>query len=152
MTTGFEFCATCGTPRGSDIRSSAPGAARHSHLRLRLATGAAALRSRLRPPSRRRPSPACLADAARPSYPPAYRLVRHPPTWGSARGRTATGGAAKMLGKVLMVLIVLVVATAGVVSWLGVAQVPVLSAAFGIDHPRDLHMVRDPAALKRLHQ
>jgi hypothetical protein len=52
-----------------------------------------------------------------------------------------------MLGKVLMVLIVLVVATAGVVSWLGVAQVPVLSAAFGMDHPRDLHMVRDPAAL-----
>lgn len=52
-----------------------------------------------------------------------------------------------MLGKILMVLIVLVVATAGVVSWLGVAQVPVLSAAFGMDHPRDLHMVRDPAAL-----
>src|SRR5664279_2184008 len=32
------------------------------------------------------------------------------------------------------------------VSWLGVAQVPVLSAAFGMDKPRDLQMVQDRAA------
>jgi hypothetical protein len=32
------------------------------------------------------------------------------------------------------------------VSWLGVAQVPVLSAAFGMDKPRDLKMVQDRAA------
>jgi hypothetical protein len=62
----------------------------------------------------------------------------------AGRGR----GFIKILGSLAMVLIILVVATAGVVSYLGVAQVPILSSAFGMDHPRDLHMVRDSAALK----
>jgi hypothetical protein len=39
-----------------------------------------------------------------------------------------------------------VVAAVLAVSWLGVAQVPVLSAAFGMDKPRDLQMVQDRAA------
>jgi hypothetical protein len=46
-----------------------------------------------------------------------------------------------------MVLGVLVIVALVAVSYMGVAQVPVLSSAFGMDHPRDLHMVRDSAAL-----
>jgi hypothetical protein len=46
-----------------------------------------------------------------------------------------------------MVLGILLVVVLVAVSYLGVAQVPGLSSAFGMDHPRDLHMVRDSAAL-----
>jgi hypothetical protein len=51
-----------------------------------------------------------------------------------------------MLRKLLIVLVGLVVVITVSVSWLGVAQVPVLSAAFGMDKPRDLQMVQDRAA------
>jgi hypothetical protein len=44
-------------------------------------------------------------------------------------------------------VVVLLVAGLVSVSYLGVAQVPVLSAAFGMNHARDLGVVRDPAAL-----
>ena len=149
MTTGFEFCSTCGTPRGSDDQKFCAGCGSAF-------SPAAPPPLLAQPPSLPPPPPVAPPPVAPPawptppgpSYPPAYSAGPTPAYMGAApRGRTATGGAAKMLGKVLMVLIVLVVATAGVVSWLGVAQVPVLSAAFGMDHPRDLHMVRDPAAL-----
>jgi hypothetical protein len=70
--------------------------------------------------------------------PPAFAA----PGAGSTRGR---GGGT--LRKVLILVgVVLVVALVGV-SYLGVAQVPGLSAAFGMDHARDLHMVKDSAAL-----
>jgi len=52
-----------------------------------------------------------------------------------------------MLRRVVMLLGVLVIVALATVSYLGVAQVPVLSSAFGMDHPRDLHMVKDGAAL-----
>jgi hypothetical protein len=42
---------------------------------------------------------------------------------------------------------VLLVASLVSASYLGVAQVPVLSAAFGMNHARDLGVVRDPVAL-----
>ena len=48
--------------------------------------------------------------------------------------------------RLLMVVGGLVVVAVLAVSWLGVAQVPVLSAAFGMDKPRDLQMVQDRAA------
>jgi hypothetical protein len=51
-----------------------------------------------------------------------------------------------MLRKLLIVLVGLVIVAVVAVSWLGVAQVPVLSAAFGMDKPRDLQMVQDRAA------
>lgn len=51
-----------------------------------------------------------------------------------------------MLRRVLVLIVaVLVVAVVGV-SWLGLAQVPVLSATFGMDHARDLGMPSDRAA------
>ncbi|MGA3056684.1 MAG: hypothetical protein ABSE70_01410 [Candidatus Limnocylindrales bacterium] len=52
-----------------------------------------------------------------------------------------------LLGRVLVTVISMVLIAAVVTSYLGVAQVPILSAAFGMDHPRDLHMVRDSTAL-----
>jgi hypothetical protein len=51
-----------------------------------------------------------------------------------------------MLRRLLLVVGALVVVAVLAVSWLGVAQVPVLSAAFGMDKPRDLQMVQDRAA------
>jgi hypothetical protein len=51
-----------------------------------------------------------------------------------------------MLRRLLIVLGVIVIVAAVAVSWVGVAQVPVLSAAFGMDKPRDLQMVQDRAA------
>jgi hypothetical protein len=61
--------------------------------------------------------------------------------------RAGTGGGFKMLRRVVTILGVLVIVALVTVSYLGVAQVPVLSSAFGMDHPRDLHMVKDVAAL-----
>jgi hypothetical protein len=55
---------------------------------------------------------------------------------------------AHTLGRVLVTILSMVLIAAVVVSYLGVAQVPILSAAFGMDHPRDLHMVKDAGALK----
>jgi hypothetical protein len=54
---------------------------------------------------------------------------------------------AHTLGRVLVTVISMVLIAAVATSYLGVVQVPVLSAAFGMDHPRDLHMVKDAAAL-----
>jgi hypothetical protein len=51
-----------------------------------------------------------------------------------------------MLRRLLTVLGVIVIVAAVAVSWVGVVQVPVLSAAFGMDKPRDLQMVQDRAA------
>jgi hypothetical protein len=52
-----------------------------------------------------------------------------------------------MLRRLLIVVGCLLVAAVGGVSYMGVAQVPLLSAAFGMDHARDLGMVPDRAAL-----
>ena len=52
-----------------------------------------------------------------------------------------------MLRRLVVGVSIVLVAALVAVSWLGVVQVPVLSAAFGMDHPRDLHMVKDTTAL-----
>ncbi len=52
-----------------------------------------------------------------------------------------------LLGRVLMTVGTMLIIGAVATSWLGVVQVPILSSAFGMDHPRDLHMVKDIAAL-----
>src|SRR5664280_1992232 len=65
------------------------------------------------------------------------RRIRLAPRWSGRR--------ANMLRRLLIVVGSLVVVAALAVSWLGVAQVPVLSAAFGMDTPRDLQMVQDRA-------
>jgi hypothetical protein len=52
-----------------------------------------------------------------------------------------------LLGRIIMTLGSILLVVALVVSYLGIAQVPVLSSAFGMDKARDLHMVKDSAAL-----
>jgi uncharacterized membrane protein YuzA (DUF378 family) len=52
-----------------------------------------------------------------------------------------------LLGRVLMTVGTMLVIGAVATSYLGIVQVPVLSSVFGMDHPRDLHMVGDSAAL-----
>ena len=52
-----------------------------------------------------------------------------------------------LLGRILITLGSILLIVALVVSYLGIAQVPVLSSAFGMDKARDLHMVKDSAAL-----
>ena len=53
-----------------------------------------------------------------------------------------------MLRRVLVVIVGIVAVAAVAVSWAGVAQVPVLSSAFGMDHARDLGMPSDRAAFE----
>lgn len=53
-----------------------------------------------------------------------------------------------MLRRMLVVIVGLVAVAVVAVSWLGLAQVPVLSAAFGMDHARDLGMPSDRAAFE----
>jgi len=53
-----------------------------------------------------------------------------------------------MLRRVLVVIGGVVVAAVVAVSWLGLALFPVLSAAFGIDHARDLGMQSDRASFE----
>ena len=87
-----------------------------------------------------------------PPYPPAYPGGPMPayagsPTAAAFRAHAGRGRGVRILGRLAMVLGVLVIVALVAVSYMGVAQVPVLSSAFGMDHPRDLHMVRDSAAL-----
>jgi len=51
-----------------------------------------------------------------------------------------------MLRRLLVVIVGIVVVAVVAVSWLGLAQVPVLSAAFGMDRARDLGVHPDPVA------
>jgi hypothetical protein len=53
-----------------------------------------------------------------------------------------------MLRGLLVAIIGIFVALVIAVSWLGLAQVPVMSAAFGMDHARDLGMPSDRAAFE----
>jgi hypothetical protein len=53
-----------------------------------------------------------------------------------------------MLRRLLMVVLGVVVVAVLAVSWLGLAQFPVLSAAFGMDRARDLDMPSDRAAFE----
>ncbi|HEU6439298.1 MAG TPA: hypothetical protein VFC12_02555 [Terriglobales bacterium] len=53
-----------------------------------------------------------------------------------------------MLRRVLIVIAGVVVAAVVAISWLGLAQVPVLSAAFGMDRARDLGMQSDRASFE----
>lgn len=50
--------------------------------------------------------------------------------------------------RLLVVILGILVAAAVAVSWLGLAQVPIMSAAFGMDHARDLGMPSDRAAFE----
>jgi hypothetical protein len=51
-----------------------------------------------------------------------------------------------MLRRVLIIIVAILAVVVLAVSWLGLAQVPVLSAAFGMDRARDLGAHPDPAA------
>ena len=100
-----------------------------------------------------------------PPYPPAYTGGPTPPYVGSpafaapgAHAATGTGILHRilmipvnlvthLLGRVLMTVGTMLIIGAVATSWLGVRQVPILSSAFGMDHARDLHMVKDSAAL-----
>jgi hypothetical protein len=150
MTTGFEFCATCGTPRAAaDQKFCAVCGSAFSPA----------------PPAFAPPPPPAPPVFAPPPVapPPAFAPppVAPPPGWPgpanmgspmyaapSAPAATSTG--VKMLRRLVVGVSIVLVAALVATSWLGVVQVPVLSAAFGMDHPRDLHMVRDPAALDAL--
>ena len=52
----------------------------------------------------------------------------------------------RALVKVVVVLAVLAVLVGGAAAWLGVVQVPVVSAAFGMDRPRDLGSAQPDAS------
>jgi hypothetical protein len=54
----------------------------------------------------------------------------------------------RLLRGVLVALLGLIVAAIVAVSWLGLVQVPVMSAAFGMDRARDLGMPSDRAAFE----
>ena len=115
------------------------------------------------------PPPAYAPPPPGPQYPPAYGAPS--PSYSGQPGFAASGvGAAtgagtgilrgilmfpvavlsNVLGRILVTLLGILMIVALIVSYLGVAQVPGMSAAFGMDHPRDLHMVRDSAALDAL--
>jgi hypothetical protein len=70
------------------------------------------------------------------------------PTFAAPGVHAATGRGHKTLRRVVIVLGVLVIVAVVAVSWLGVAQVPVLSHAFGMDRARDLGVKPDPAAFQ----
>ena len=53
-----------------------------------------------------------------------------------------------MLRRVLIIIVAILAVVVLAVSWLGLAQVPVLSAAFGMDRARDLGMPSDRAAFE----
>ena len=143
MTTGFGFCATCGTPRaaadqkfcavcGSAVSSAAPPPPPE-------------------PPAFAAPPVAPLPPAAAPPVapPPVWPAPPYAgsPTYAAPSAPAATGTGVNVLRRLLVGVSIVLVAVLVAVSWLGVVQVPVLSAAFGMDHPRDLHMVKDPTAL-----
>ena len=167
MTTEFAFCATCGTPRdAADQKFCAACGSAFSP---------AAPPPPLVPPAPVAPPPSPVAPPPvapaawsmppAPPYPPAYTGGPTPPYMGSppfaAPGAHATTGtgilgrvlmlpvtlATHLLGRVLMTVGTMLIIGAVATSWLGVVQVPILSSAFGMDHPRDLHMVKDGAAL-----
>jgi hypothetical protein len=143
MTTGFGFCATCGTPRAA------------ADQKFCAVCGSAI--SFAAPP----PPPEPPAFAAPPVAPPpvfAAPPVGPPPGWpgpanmgspayAAPSAPAATGTGVNGLRRLLVGVSIILVAALVAVSWLGVVQVPVLSAAFGMDHPRDLHMVKDSTAL-----
>jgi hypothetical protein len=154
MTTGFEFCATCGTPRAAaDQKFCAVCGSAFSPA----APPPPPAPPAFAPP----PPPAPPAFAPPPVAPPpafAPPPVAPPPGWPgpanmgspmyaapSAPAATSTG--VKMLRRLVVGVSIVLVAALVATSWLGVVQVPVLSAAFGMDHPRDLGMVKDVTAL-----
>ena len=148
MATGFGFCDTCGTPRGVADQSFCAGCG--SALSPAAAAPPPVPPAPIAPPP---VAPTAWSVPPGPAYPPTYPAGPPPAYTGSplfavSSARAGTGGGFKMLRRVVTILGVLVIAALVVVSYLGVAQVPVLSSAFGMDHARDLHMVKDGAALK----
>ena len=133
MTTGSAFCATCGTPRAAANQKFC-------------AVCGSAISSAAPPPPPVAPPPVAPPPVApQPVWPaPAYTGS---PTYAAPSAPAATGAGVKMLRRLVVGVSIVLVAALVAVSWLGVVQVPVLSAAFGMDHPRDLHMVKDSTAL-----
>ena len=130
MTTGFGFCAACGLPRSA------------ADQRFCAACGSAVSAA----------TPSTFEPPPGPQYPPPYQGGPTPPyvaVPGPAAPyvRSPRNGGVKILSRLLALVGILLVVVLGTVSYLGVAQVPGLSAAFGMDHARDLHMVKDAAAL-----
>ena len=146
MTTGFGFCANCGTPRTAvdqkfcnTCGSAFPAATPPSPPAQPIPVA---------PP----PPPATAAAWSMPPAPPSAPFyagspsgpVAPPPRAGRGGCLKPLGCLGSILGILLVVFLVIPLVT---VSYLGVVQVPVLSAALGMDRPRDLHMVKDNAAL-----
>jgi hypothetical protein len=50
--------------------------------------------------------------------------------------------------KLIAIVVVLAVIVTGAAGWSGVVQVPIVSAAFGMDHARDLGMKQDRQAFE----
>jgi hypothetical protein len=201
MTTGFGFCARCGTPRGSaDVKfcatcgatftSAAPPTAQQLPVAPPPPPGPQYPQAYpppplaqpvYPPPGPQYPQAYPPPPLAQPVYPPPPG-PQYPQAYGSAPGPSYSGqpgytagvqavsgvavGAgggilrgilmlpvtlvSSLLGKILVTLLSILLIVALIVSYVGVVQVPVLTSAFGMDHPRDLHMVRDPAALDAL--
>ena len=176
MTTGFGFCGKCGKPRSADVQKfcSGCGSAFSSAAPLAPVAPLAPLATLgepapiAPPPAPVAPPPMALPPApvapppvappplsAMPPAPPyaaAYpggpmTGYAGPPAYAAPGTRSGTGSGVKILRRLLVAVGILVVAALVTVSWLGVAQVPGLSSAFGMDHPRDLHMTKDTAAL-----
>jgi hypothetical protein len=140
MTMGFGTCATCGMPQSAADQKFC-------------ATCGSALSPATPPPVEPPPYPqSAWSMPPAPQYPPGYQGGPTPPYVGvpglaAPRARSPRGRGVKILSRVLTFVGVLLVVVLVAVSYLGFAQVPGLSAAFGMDHARDLHMVKDSAAL-----
>ena len=162
MTTGFAFCATCGTPRDATDQKFCAGCGSA------FSTAAPAPPPAPPAPVASPPSPAAPAAWSMPPappYPPGYVGGPPPahmgaPTYAAPGTQAATGTGilrrvlmlpvtlvTHLLGRVLMTVGTMLLIGALATSYLGIVQVPVLSQAFGMDKPRDLHMVKDSAAL-----
>ena len=175
MTMGFGFCATCGAPRtAADQKFCATCGATLLAPPPMVAPPPPYAAPPIAPQPAAAPPTAWPTPPA-PQYPPTY-VAGPPPAYtgspsyappgawaatGAATGvATGAGGGilhailliptalvTHLLGRILITLGSILLIVALVVSYLGVAQVPVLSSAFGMDRPRDLHMVKDSAAL-----
>jgi len=140
MTTGFGLCAVCGSPRSAAEQKFC-------------ATCGSALSPAAQPPVQPPPypqpawsmppaghDPQGYQSGSNPQYVPSPVLAVPP-------ARHVSGRGTKVLGRILALMGILLIVVLVAVSYLGVAQVPGLSAAFGMDHARDLHMVKDADAL-----
>ena len=135
MTSEFGVCTVCGTPSVVDQKFCA--------------VCGSPLSGAMTPAPSAPPAPEPVFSA--PPVPPAYPLAPPPyasyPAFTSAPARAPRGRGLRLPARLLAFVVFLALVVPISVAYTGLAQVPVLSAAFGMDHARDLGMVADPAAL-----